>query len=116
MKDTLNQLKENLYDIEKWEEIGFLDNLNEEDKEKCAFSYGYVSEYIMKFLDKIPVVAYPIIKGLVKNKYTEDLSVRKLINTILDVYEEFSFEIDEHDDMDSEVCIEVIERIKKEAL
>ena len=105
MKDTLNQLKDNLYDIEKWEEVGFLDEIND-------FSYGYVSEYIIKFLDKIPVVVYPIIKGLVKNNYTEDLSVRKLIDTILDVYEEFSFESDKHDDMDAEVCIEVIERIK----
>ena len=114
MKDLLKQLKENLYDIEKWEEIGFLDEINEVDKEKCAFSYGYVSEYIIKFLDKIPVVVYPIIKGLVKNNYTEDLSARKLINTILDVYEEFSFESDKYDDMDAEVCLEVIERLKKE--
>lgn len=114
MNKVLNELKENPYDVEKWNEMGFLTNLNGEEKEKCLASFGYACEYIDRFIDKIHVVIFPIIKRLIKDGYDKHLPIRKLINTILDVYEEFSFCTEGHEDMDVEVCEEVIERIKKE--
>lgn len=112
MNDTLELLRDNTYENVQWE--WFLTNLNDKEKDNCTASFGYACEYINRFIDKIPVVIFPIIKRLVKDGYDNHLPIRKLINTILDVYEEFSFCTEDHEDMDDEVCEEVIDRIKKE--